>query len=377
MADLLERGTRNNGNIGIAEVPPASTRETVAILLASAWLTAGLFLDGYAHDQLLTSKESFFTPWHAVLYSGYFVTLLAIGRVAKRRLGSGPRISDCLPPAYRIAGLGAAAFACGGVGDALWHTLYGFEHGTEALYSPTHLVLLLGLVLIVTGPFRAGVDGPSPIVVGWRHFALPLASLVLAVSIVAFFAPWGLYQTDWYRVPYDGSTGAGEEALTAALGTELVTTIVFVGAMLLVIGRWRPPMGTCALLFVTTAAIFNLVFDGSVLGVAAVFLGGVAADVILASRRDDLTVDYRVRVRTAAGAAAFTMVGGWHLLLFADGVLAWRAPFAAGTPVLAALAATALATIASPRHLVAPESVACVSPSVLAGTTCTAANSTR
>jgi uncharacterized membrane protein len=251
-------------------------------------------------------------------------------------------------------------FACGGVSDALWHTRYGFEHGTEALYSPTHLVLLLGLVLIVTGPFRAGVDGPSPVVVGWRQFALPFASLVLAVSIIAFFSPWGLFQTAWYRVPYDPSTGTGEAELNAALCAELVTTIVLVGAMVLIVRRWRPPMGTCALLFATTAAMFNLVFDGSVLGVVAVFLGGVAADVILASRRDDLTIDYRVRVRvrTAAGAAAVTMVGGWHLLLFADGALEWRAPFAAGTPVLAALAAVALTTVASPQHPVAPESVA-------------------
>ena len=325
---------------------PATTGESVAVLLTSTWLTAGLFLDGYAHEHLLTGKESFFTPWHAVFYSGYFATVLAIGRLAQRRVGSGPQLVDCLPAAYRLSALGALVFAGGGLGDAVWHTRYGFERGTEALYSPTHLVLLVGLVLIVSGPFRAAVQGQSPTVVQWREFALPLVSLTLAAGIIAFFAPWSLYQPNWYRIAYNASTGAGDAELNAALGAEIATTVILIGAMLLVLRRWRPPLGAFAVLFAMTSAMFNLVFDGSTLGIMAAFLGGACADVILVRLRDDLATDGRGRTRAAAGVSALTMVGTWHLLLYANGDLNWHAPLAAGTPVLAALAALALTTLA-------------------------------
>jgi hypothetical protein len=313
-------------------------------------LTAGLFLDGYAHEHLLTGDESFLTPWHAVFYSGYLATVLAVGRLAWRRLGTGPRLRDCLPAAYRLSVVGAGVFACGGIGDGLWHTRFGFEHGTEALYSPTHLVLLVGLVLIVTGPFRAAVHGASPVIVARREFALPLVSLTLTASIVAFFAPWSLNETDWYQVAYDGRTGAGEEAVNAALGAELATCVILVGALLLIVRRWRPPHGTFTLLFGATVALFNGAFSGSLLGVLAALVGGATADTILVPLRERGDDELHSRTLVAAGAGAFAMIATWHVLLYYDDSLQWPAPLAAGTPVLAGLSGLGLATLAlAPR----------------------------
>ena len=36
-----------------------------------------------------------------------------------------------------------------------WHTAFGIELGNDALLSPSHLMLGLGLFLIVSGPFLA------------------------------------------------------------------------------------------------------------------------------------------------------------------------------------------------------------------------------
>ena len=44
-------------------------RRLITVILAS-WLTLGGFVDGFAHRNLDT-PETFFTPWHAVLYSGF------------------------------------------------------------------------------------------------------------------------------------------------------------------------------------------------------------------------------------------------------------------------------------------------------------------
>ena len=44
--------------------------EDLITVVLGSWLTLGGFVDGYAHRNLDT-PETFFTPWHAVLYSGY------------------------------------------------------------------------------------------------------------------------------------------------------------------------------------------------------------------------------------------------------------------------------------------------------------------
>ena len=56
---------------GPASATGATAGEYALTLLASFWLTIGLFLDGYAHEHLLDGDESFLTPWHLVFYSGF------------------------------------------------------------------------------------------------------------------------------------------------------------------------------------------------------------------------------------------------------------------------------------------------------------------
>ena len=61
-----------------------------------------------------------------------------------------------MPPGYELAIVGVLIFMAGGVGDMIWHEIFGIEIGVEALLSPTHLILAVGMTLIISGPFRAG-----------------------------------------------------------------------------------------------------------------------------------------------------------------------------------------------------------------------------
>ena len=47
------------------------------IVALSAWWLGGLYLDGWAHRHV-PALETFFTPWHAVLYSGFAACALAL-----------------------------------------------------------------------------------------------------------------------------------------------------------------------------------------------------------------------------------------------------------------------------------------------------------
>src|SRR5262245_38823285 len=57
--------------------------------ILGAWLLGGLYLDGWAHIHV-PGLETFFTPWHAVLYSGYLAGAMALLVTCVRNRRRGP-----------------------------------------------------------------------------------------------------------------------------------------------------------------------------------------------------------------------------------------------------------------------------------------------
>ena len=134
-----------------------STRETLSTsgtLLAGLWMLAGLFSDGWAHLNVQSTQESFFTPSHLVIYSGFAVAALVVTRPL---WGGRPSMASVQRVPGMLAGLiGVLLFGLGGAADLVWHETLGIEVSVEALLSPTHLLLLVGTVLVLTVPLVAG-----------------------------------------------------------------------------------------------------------------------------------------------------------------------------------------------------------------------------
>src|SRR5579884_2236834 len=124
------------------------------ITIFICWFLGGLFLDGWAHNHGKVDN-TFFTPWHAVLYSAFFLNGLVLGVVLLLNHRRGRSWFTALPKGYALSFLGTPLFIIGGVGDLVWHTLFGFEIGIAPLLSPTHLLLALSGFLIMSGPLRA------------------------------------------------------------------------------------------------------------------------------------------------------------------------------------------------------------------------------
>ncbi|MEA2241717.1 MAG: hypothetical protein QOD24_1273, partial [Solirubrobacteraceae bacterium] len=78
---------------GQARMTPRGDLVTIAL---ATWLIAGLFLDGWAHNTR-PSLETFFTPWHAVFYSGFVAVALWIGWLARSRREPGRTWAQALP----------------------------------------------------------------------------------------------------------------------------------------------------------------------------------------------------------------------------------------------------------------------------------------
>ncbi|MBV9277706.1 MAG: hypothetical protein JOZ97_05665, partial [Candidatus Eremiobacteraeota bacterium] len=127
---------------------------------AGVWTISGLFIDGHHH--LFESVESFFNPWHAIMYSGGIFAVVVLLLTALKNRRGGYLFWNAVPDGYQQSMVGVAFIVIGGIADMIWHAFFGFEHQLDLLVSPPHLVLLAALFFLVTGPIRSALTRPDP-----------------------------------------------------------------------------------------------------------------------------------------------------------------------------------------------------------------------
>ena len=323
--------------------PPAATdREHLGTVLFGLWMTAGLFLDGYFHQNLEDESESFLTPWHAAFYAGFLASALWLSAMSRRRApGRADWLLSSLPPGYDGARVGLGLFALGGLGDAAWHAAFGVERGVDALLSPTHLVLFAGLVLILTAPVRALRQAPDARPRPW----MLVGSVTSAAALVGFFLnfAWGLGIAAFTRVGYDPVSEAGETEVIAGVASTIVTTLVLFGATRVLLSTGTPPAGAVVVLFAVVALLVSAAFDEDAEGVVAALVAGAVLDVGLRagcrSRRRGSGVGAVFFASTAVLWSAY-----FGLLEVLDGI-EWQPEIWIGALVLNALGGYALAVL--------------------------------
>jgi hypothetical protein len=322
----------------------ASPRFDWLFTLFSTLLTGGIFLDGWAHTHGKVD-QSFFTPWHAVLYSAFlligaflFLTLLINHR-------NGYPWRHALPAGYQTSLLGAVIFGVGGVGDLAWHLAFGIEQGIEGLLSPSHLTLALGGMLMGTGPLRAAWqrrDARSP---GWAALAPALLALTYTLSLLTFFTQ---YAHPIIRVRVD-ELGLGE--IIGVVSIELQSALLM-GIVLLAIRRWRLPFGALALLFALNILLtLQLSQSTPVLLVVLLYaILGLAADLL--NRWLQPSAERVGALRLFAFAVPFLIYSVYFLVILAlGGEIAWSVHVWTGSIVLAGIAGLLLSYLTVPPRL--------------------------
>ncbi len=238
---------------------PLSRRADFGTILFGQWLMLGLAVDGWAHHTR-PNVESFFTPWHGLLYSGYAAcTVWMIWLIAEqRRAGRIGRAA--IPRGYELGVAGVVLFGLAGIGDLVWHEAIGIEQNRKASLSPSHLLLFVGIVLIVSSPFRAAwATDAAPYARPRMAELLPaLLSLSGAAAITGAMHIWlwgFAYLADGR--PATAALPAAALAPTADLNLAmiLVTTVLLLAPLLLLLRRWHPPFGSATVLFGTVAGL--------------------------------------------------------------------------------------------------------------------------
>ncbi len=327
------------------------------MIVVSVWWLGGLFIDGWAHSNL-PQLETFFTPWHAVFYSGYLavtITLIAkiianLSRTAARDNTNGKapalltlitsnlpgkRWMQGIPAGYELSLLGIGIFAISGVGDLTWHVVFGIERNTEALLSPTHLGLALGVGLALSGPLRAAWRR-SGSVSSWRQLGPAILSLTFTFSLLTFLTEYAHPLVNPW--PIINSTASPTRGITNILfETGLTMSFVF-----LALRRWRLPIGTFTLFFTLNSALMVVFVPTRVAPILPTpLLAGLATDLLykwLQPAEED---------PASTRLFAFAVPGIFYLLYFINLEIAgpfifgnrilWSIPFWAGAPVIAGM----------------------------------------
>jgi hypothetical protein len=262
--------------------PPDSARFDWVIVALSFWLISGVHLDGWAHNHH-PNLETFFTPWHGVLYSGFLALFLTLLFTFARNLGLGYARNRALPRGYNLSLVGGCVFLIGGALDMLWHIAFGIEVSTEALLSPTHLMLATGAILMASGPLRAAWQRTAGQRISLRAFLPALLSLTLIIATLAFFTQFAHPQVDaWATLSRpQGRGGGGNYGVSVELGAAsfLLQATILAAAALFVVRRWAPPFGSFALLFGIPAVFISFMHDQYAY-IPAAFVTGVLVDVL-------------------------------------------------------------------------------------------------
>lgn len=247
--------------------------------LLSAWYLGGLFLDGWAHSHGKVDS-SFFTPWHAVFYAGFFAVASLIVVSWLRGLQRGYDWRQALPVGYLASLAGVAIFLIGGAGDMVWHELFGVEADVEALVSPTHLILAVGMLLILSGPLRSAWNSTNTDTMSWYALGPVIFSSLYTLSLLTFFLGYGHPFVDvWPTVEAVQRHPVGDEIVVHSIGLAgaLLQTLLMMGVILFLVQRWQLPFGALSLVITVSLALVTITHDEYRL-IPAAIVAGLAAD---------------------------------------------------------------------------------------------------
>ncbi len=339
-----------------------SPRTDLVTALLGIWFGVGLMIDAWAHSNL-AQLETFFTPWHAVFYSGFVVVSGWIIWQVWRNARGGRQGLAAVPTGY-LAGLAAIpAFAAFGFADMVWHTVLGIETTIDILFSPSHLGLIVTMMLMITTPLRSAWNAPDvgarpslgrllPALIGLA-FATTLVSLFLSYGDALQYRPQAVVQA--FSMAQDRGAGPrpvgpGADRVAVAM---VVTNVVMLSPVLLLVRRWLLPFGSVTVMYTIMALMPGAQTAFRNVPILLSFVAaGFVSDLLI--RRLRPSGERRAAYWTFAGLSAFVT---WSLYIGVASATGGGLPSVpelwTGAPVVAGLIGLALGALFLPDAVTA------------------------
>jgi hypothetical protein len=308
-------------------------------------LVGGAYVDAWAHNHLGSTLETFFTPWHGLLYSS-MAAITAFLVLSAAWTGARPwEWGRALPDGYALSLAGCFAFGVGGILDLTWHLIFGIERSFQALISPTHLILMGSSALIVSGPLRWAWRSQR------RRAGWPVVvSATLLLAMLTFFGQFDHpFTSQWAAAPQPAVPTAMAEEL-GILGV-IFHTALSMTVVLLLIRRFELPRGSLTVILGSTSLLVTFIHSFDPIFLMGV-IGGFVGDVLLATLRPSAARP--VRVRVLASVVPVVIYALYFRALFVSDGVWWPVHLWTGAIVLAGATGWLVSLVVIPARAAAP-----------------------
>lgn len=358
MAAGLSQMARSAPSAARGERPVTTYKEDLITASLTVWPIIAMFFDGRGHNNK-TGQESFWSIPHLFLYGGMTAIGIWVGLIiTKYQLASGadPRKSlipdlKAIPVGYGVAMLGLITLGLGGPTDFIWHAQYGFEVGVDAIYSPPHLLLFFGGLLVSSTGIRS-MWAKQDIVLDLKGFLPVLLSATLFIGVSGFITmylsafmtnvtPTSDFVADFQANFKDdftdqtvslnaGLTGYGDDqwpfyyySASHGIASMIITTLILLGPALLMLRRWRVPFGAMTLIFLGYGLLVSVMteYRDWVL-IIPLILTGLAIDLVQSrAGKERLTLG---GIRATGPIAAAVLWISYYAVLALDKGIGWE-----------------------------------------------------
>jgi hypothetical protein len=258
--------------------------------------------------------------------------------------GRGYAWERALPAGYELSVAGVVLFMMGGAGDLLWHEIFGVELALDAAFSPSHILLVVGVTLIVSGPLRAGwyrAGEPR----GLAEWGPVVASLAFTLAVLTVITQW-LHP---FVGPWSG-TGSGTsrtfESNTGLVAAGVwVQTAFLMGVVLFGLRRWLLPFGSLTFVFTLCAALMSVMRD-EYRFVLVALVAGLFADLLVMWLRP--SVERVAALRAFSFLVPLVLYSLFFVMVIVTEGISWSVHMWTGTAFIAGMVGLLLSFLVAP-----------------------------
>jgi len=223
--------------------------------------TIGAFIqiEGASWDvnfHLMKRPDTFFTPSHTMIYSGVGLLIISAAISAVLLIRNKEILSKSFSTALKLLIIGSILSAVAGPSDYIWHSIFGID----GLLSPTHLALLVGMLInsiaTVLGLVRLIAHLPT----NGRQRRVVKSLMIPAFAIMWLTMIWCVYI---FALPlskgvhFNFNLDPVSEVIIATVALPLIDSIVFIASSRF-IGRFGGATAVTALLL-TMISFANII----------------------------------------------------------------------------------------------------------------------
>ncbi len=311
---------------------PSTKKFDIIFTIFSVIFIMGAMTDGWAHNHIGADLDPFFTPWHAMMYGGFFLILIHLSVALLKKLRKNKSIHAMLPEGYALSAIGAVLFLIAGFSDMMWHLAFGVEEKVvDALLSPTHMILTLGAAMMIAGPLR----------VSWRkreesfnltaHLPAVISLALVTVSLGFITQYASAFAYPWMST----NSGVTSFFVGGALGVmNIIITALSITSLILFSVKKHPlPFGSITLILTLHVSFLMFMTDEYRFILSALF-AGITIDLILLVCRNYIKSSVKI-FRVYSFVIPTVLFAAYFITLFATTGIWWSIHMWTGAIILA------------------------------------------